>query len=181
MHDQRVCQINFSRLVPFPRIYGMITSMASAGENIDTRDPRRRTAAYLTLMVSIWQQRGVSFREMERITGITRKRLAAIHHGAPTTTPEAEALFDALEINRLQAFLAADQFGDPEEYFTPVAQIVAMFGGEFAFALREAVAESGIELELVGKSLLASLARNVADRILRHQEMIDAKRNAPID
>jgi hypothetical protein len=111
---------------------------------------------------------------MERIRDITRKHLAAIHHGAPTTTPEAEALFDALEINRLQAVLAVDQFGDPEEYFTPVAQIVALFGGEFAFALRKAVAESGIELELVGRALLASLAQNVVDQLIRHQEMIDA-------
>jgi transcriptional regulator with XRE-family HTH domain len=170
-----------SQLIAFSSYSGMNNLMTSDDDKIDTCDPRRRTAAYVKLMVSVWEQRGISFREMERITGITRKRLAAIHYGAPTTTPEAEALFDALEINRLQAFLAADQFGDPDEYFTPVAQIVATFGGEFAFALRKAVAESGIELELVGRSLLASLAQNVADRIIRHQEMIDAKRNAPID
>ena len=115
-----------------------------------------------------------------RVADIKRKRLAAIYRGAPTTTPEAEALFDALEINRFQAFLAVDQLGDPQAYFTPVVETVALFSGEFVQALKRVVEDSGTELETVRQPILSGLAQNLAERVVQHQQMIDAKRDEPI-
>jgi hypothetical protein len=52
-----------SQHIAFYSYSGINNLMTSDDDKIDKCDPRRRTAAYVKLMVSVWQQRGISFRE----------------------------------------------------------------------------------------------------------------------
>lgn len=134
-------------------------------------DPRGPDCpGYVDLVRSVMKRNGVSSRELQRRTALSRHRLRAIVGSGDMTETEQEIMFAKLEIEPHCAFLAIKRLRDPEAYFSAVISTTADFSEYLAHELTaEAAARLG-DFEPIRRSLLDPLVKDVATRVMAHQD-----------
>lgn len=128
-------------------------------------------AAYGELIAIAMRETHTSARNLEKMTGISRQRIASIMRNGDATRTEQQHIFAALDLDPLRACLAIDQLHDPAAYFGAVAETVANFTQQFTTQLEEQSEAREGNFEPIRRNLLTGLVNEVTDRVMKHQDL----------
>ena len=127
-------------------------------------------SGYVRLVLHVMSRNNVSSRELERRTALSRHRLRAMFKSGNMTVHEQEVVFEHLAIDPHCAFLAVYRFNDPEAYYSPIVSMAASLADHLARELNDEASARIGDFEPIRKSLLNGLAKDVATRVMAHQE-----------
>ena len=120
----------------------------------------------VALIVNEADRRGLSKRELERRSGIDRRRLGKILSTGDITLRERERLFDVLDVSRVRAFIAVDTFERPELYGSAMVSALAHLTLTLAQDLDIQIASTTGVFTPLKNSLLEPLARELAGKVM---------------
>lgn len=132
-------------------------------------------AAYGELIAIAMSQTKISARHLERLSGVSRQRIASIIRDGDATRKEQHSIFTALTIDPLRAHLAIDQLRDPTAYFGAVAETVANFTQQFATQLEKECELRESEFVPIRQNLLIGLVNEVTGRMIKHQDLCNER------
>jgi hypothetical protein len=138
---------------------------------IETVETTESQAAYGRLIAIAMTQSHTSARDLEKLTGVSRKRIASIIRDGDATRKEQHSIFRSLQIDPLRAHLAIDQLRDPAAYFGALAETVANFTKHFTTQLEKQCETRESGFEPIRRNLLIGLVNEVTDRVIKHQDL----------
>jgi transcriptional regulator with XRE-family HTH domain len=128
-------------------------------------------SAYGKLIAIAMKQTQTSQRQLEKSSGVSRQRIAAIIRNGDVTPKEQDSIFTALSIDSLQAHIAVVQLRDPSAYFGAIAETIANFTHQLTTQLGKECEARQREFVSIRRNLLVGLVNDVTDRVIKHQDL----------